>query len=424
METADTTTDPAAQTEIREIVRSLYSLYAPVMVHPDRIVDIAVLLEPWSGREQELLERAHQIQDTDARVQAECNLFQWTLESDVWQPLSSPDADLELSTQVKYVAALIRVLHDRLDQKLGHTSHQATPRPPDVWPKEKSAQDEVNLENLDKERRKAVAAQKAKEASLKAKQERAAQQAKREEDLWARQDRQWSEAAAAEISEAMDASAELERRRLESQQLEEAQLMQALAESAQEQVQEARAAQEQLTEARAAQEQLEAARLGQLNEAQEQLAAARKAQALAESKAAEAERALASERKRRVEKQEKATADADRLADEKSRIELIMAQHEAERQAVAATEAAEQERQKLHLHQRLQATLARASLIKQRQQTRATESLLVPPELLPPDYKAKSATLLLMRKEREEGKAHAHKPEWLEPRSEQEPEPG
>ena len=199
--------------------------------------------------------------------------------------------------------------------------------------------------------------------------------------------------------------------------------MQALAESAQEQVQEARAAQEQLTEARAAQEQLEAARLGQLNEAQEQLAAARKAQALAESKAAEAERALASERKRRVEKQEKATADADRLADEKSRIELIMAQHEAERQAVAATEAAEQERQKLHLHQRLQATLARASLIKQRQQqARATESR--PQELLPSDYKAKSATLLLMRKEREEGKTHAHKPEWLEPRSEQEPEPG
>eukprot|EP01046_Picozoa_sp_COSAG06_P054079 COSAG06_NODE_9526_length_1879_cov_1.769663_2_plen_167_part_00 len=117
METADTTTDPAAQTEIRELVRSLYSLYAPVMVQPDHIVDIAVLLEPWSGREQELLER----------VQAECNLSQWTLESDVWQPLGSPDADLELSTQVKYVAALIRVLHDRLDQKLGPTSHQATP---------------------------------------------------------------------------------------------------------------------------------------------------------------------------------------------------------------------------------------------------------------------------------------------------------
>ena len=71
---------------------------------------------------------------------------------------------------------------------------------------------------------KAIAAQKAKEAALKAKQERAEQQAKEEADFWAKheqetieqqvqQDRQWAEAAAA--AEAVKAAEEAERQEQE-----------------------------------------------------------------------------------------------------------------------------------------------------------------------------------------------------------------
>ena len=82
-------------------MRNLYSLYAPALVQPDHIVDVAVLLDAWSGREQELLER----------VEAEYNLSQCTLEAGVLQPLSDLDAS-ELSKQSKFGEALIRVLHD------------------------------------------------------------------------------------------------------------------------------------------------------------------------------------------------------------------------------------------------------------------------------------------------------------------------
>ena len=69
-------------------MRNLYSLYAPALVQPDHIVDVAVLLDAWSGREQELLER----------VEAEYVLAQFTLEAGVLQPLSDLDAS-ELSKQ-------------------------------------------------------------------------------------------------------------------------------------------------------------------------------------------------------------------------------------------------------------------------------------------------------------------------------------
>jgi hypothetical protein len=499
-------------------MRNLYSLYAPALVQPDHIVDVAVLLDAWSGREQELLER----------VEAEYVLAQFTLEAGVLQPLSDLDAS-ELSKQSKFGEALIRVLHDGLERKLDQKisgfwiadvteSAQDTKQvqstksvdeksgmssgmgggggnddvdyenlqvAPDVQelfehigqyqprsieleavlkpfipdfiagigdanafievPRPDGAEQTLGLTILDEpmvvqdprvlelQLRASAKMNSVVDATVRSVEStdrvedvtksvqdnieptRSAKSIVKDEDLSPLnpepERERWTEQK--EISEAIAASAELETQQVEMQQLEEAQLTRALAESVQEQLKEARAAQKQLEEAHAT---------------------ALKAKALAESKAEEAERALASERKLQLDKQEKAAAaaaaaaadeqkaaaadaqklvDEKKLADEKSR---IMTQHEAERQAVIAMEASEKDRQKRIMHQRLKG--ARAALIKRRQEKQQAAAAAAAAETQPPDYKAKQASLLRMRKERGE-----ETPKWLEPGPEPQPEP-
>lgn len=333
--------EPEAATEIRELMRAMYSLYAPALVQPDRLVEVAALLEPWSGKEQELLER----------VKREYHMSLRTLSS-VPRPLSGHNAESELSKQNKYGAAVIRVLqHDGFN-------------PPDFWKEDNMvsiwSQSGVtgNLENLEE-------ATLTTQASWRTWSRRKEKEISGNSDKVERPQPEYLSGDDDEFKKALAASEELElsRKEMRAQQekLEESQFMQALAESAGDQLTVARAAQERLEKARAAQEELA-----------DQLAKAR-----AKANAAEMEHALAAERKRQQEQQENATIpwiDAETIR--------IMEQHQAERQRVVETEAAEKARQEGVMRQQLQAM--------------------------------KRAKLLPVRHEREEARVPAQNPEWLE----------